>query len=113
MEWDFIKNMAQHEYDTAIYDDTRDVAKVNLYQIARHRKIPLTDTAIEDIKQILSEHPNESNFVFCCNILLGTATYEMLQRCISEYGYSDVLNWPITRLFISSETRALPQRANM
>lgn len=113
MEWEFIKTMAQHEYDTAICDGTRDVAKVNLYQIARHRKIPLTNTAIEDVKKMLSEHSYESNFVFCCNILLGTATYEMLQRCISEYGYSDVLNWPITRLFISSETKALPQRANI
>lgn len=111
VDWEFIKKVAQREYDIAENDDSKNVAKVNFYQVTRHRGISLSEEAVKDIITVLNYNKNSSRYVMCCNLLLGTATHEMVRKCITEYGYENILDWPIIRLYdFPSKNIFLPRK---
>ena len=98
ISWGEVQAIAQLNYDNAEDGQDKNVATVNFYQVVRHSGLSLSDQGIRDIKEILEDNINSSGFVMCCNILLGTVTYEMISRCIRDYGRKNVAFWPIMRL---------------
>lgn len=98
VDWEEIKSIAQSSYDLAHNDADKDVAKINFYQIYRHRGFTLSQKVVEDIKSTMSKNSGSSAFIMCGNILLGTVTKEMIQDCIASGSYHDVLSWPIMKL---------------
>lgn len=90
--------MAQKNFDFSKDVSAKDIAKINFYQIPKHRGSNLSEKAITDIKSIIERHPEGSAFIFCGNLLLGSATATMLKNCITDYGDDDVLDWPIIKL---------------
>jgi hypothetical protein len=59
----------------------------------------LTGTSKDEISRIIRDHSEKPNFVFCGNLLLGTASRELLKRCINYLKMeSNVMGWPILRL---------------
>ncbi|MEX2364072.1 MAG: nucleotidyltransferase [Balneolaceae bacterium] len=96
--WDRIKKVAKRNVD--LETDThegKDVAYINYYQVKAHSGLGLTEQEKSHIRNIITKHNNDAAFIFCGNILLGTVTTNMLQKCIDQRG-KDVLAWPITRL---------------
>ena len=98
VEWSAVEAIAQQVFDHGQGEASREVAKVNFYQVARHQGKTLSDTAVADIRQLLDNNRNSPAFVMCCHLLLGTATQEMVQRCVADYQSEDVLQWPIIKL---------------
>jgi len=98
MDWDSIKSIALTYFNNADDEGQRDIAKVNYYQISRHRGIPFSIDAIKDIKDVLARNIASPSFVMCCNLLLGSETQEMISKCMNESFISNVLEWPIMRL---------------
>ena len=98
IDWDPVKEIAQSIYDQAEAGDSKDVAAVNFYQIARHRGIALAAAARADVHAIMARHPNSAAYRMCGNLLLGTATRAMISECLQQGAYFDVLSWPILRL---------------
>lgn len=107
VDWTIIKEVAQLELDNANKEDARNIAKINYYQIARHRGIKLSDSAISDVKQILESNRHSAAFTMCCNLILGTANREMISQCISDFSSDNVLQWPILKL--ANMTDLLPK----
>jgi Second Messenger Oligonucleotide or Dinucleotide Synthetase domain len=97
MEWEPIKQIAISIFNNQENPTDKDIAKINYYQIALHRGIGLADDAVEYIKKILAKHQENSAFVMCCNLLLGTVTHEMIRRCL-RHGYDKPMEWPIMKL---------------
>lgn len=96
--WDNIKEVAKRNVDLEA-DNTvaKDVAYINFYQVKIHSGLGITNEEKRHIKNIISKYSTDTAFVYCGNILLGTATTDMLQNCLNERD-KDVLEWPITRL---------------
>jgi len=101
IDWEAIIVIAQASFDSANNDTDRDVAKINLYQVYGHRGIALSQPIIEDIKATIFKNSESSAFKLCGNLLLGTATKEMVDACIASGLYDDVLSWPIMKLMSS------------
>ena len=98
MDWDFVNSVAQYEFDIASDEDSKNVAKINYYQVALHSGKELSDSAVNDIKSILHQEKS-SSFILCTNILLGTATFNMIRQFALDKGNTGFLEWPILRLF--------------
>ena len=98
LDWEPIKAIAQSIHDNATHGESKAVAAVNLYQIARHRRWTLSTDARHHIRAIMRDHPDDAGFKMCGNILLGTHTRDMIGDCIRQGKYSSVLTWPIMRL---------------
>lgn len=98
VEWGVVNSVAQLEYDKANNLQNKNIAKVNFYQIARHQGQVLSDNAKNDIKKVLADNLSSPAFVMCCNLILGTATKEMISLCVADCGYDNVLAWPIMKL---------------
>jgi len=98
VDWEEVKSLAQSSYDLAYDDANKDVAKINFYQIYRHRGFTLSQKVVEDIEATMSKNSGSSAFKMCGNILLGTVTKEMIQNCVASGLYHDVLSWPIMKL---------------
>jgi len=96
--WDQVKEVAwrnvNQESEPYI---SKDVAWVNYYQVKIHSGTGLSDHDKTHVRDILRNRSSDPAFVLCCNLLLGSATAPMLQKCIRSRG-EDVLSWPITRL---------------
>lgn len=98
VEWKAIEGLAKKRKAT-MGAGFSDVDWVNFYQIALHQRKALPAEGIQHVRQILSEHVHEPDFVLCCNLLLGNATRQMFQRCIQYKGSgSEVMGWPIVLL---------------
>ena len=99
LNWDIIESIAFRNVQYTPESDSRDVARVNYYQTILHQGKKLSDESKRDVRRILNVHGKKANFVFCCNLLLGSATRKMLQECIlyPDHG-GDVMAWPIVRL---------------
>jgi len=98
LKWEPIKEMALKNYHLSVGGGLEGVAKINYYQVARHRGISLASDAIADVHTIMSENSYDSGYILCGNLLLGSATKKMLQDCMdSSYG-DDTLTWPIMKL---------------
>lgn len=97
-DWKAIKSIAQVNFDIAADCSEKDVAKINYYQVSRHRGATLSQSAIDDIQATMSKNSGSSAFKMCGNLLLGTATKEMVQDCKNSGLYKDVLKWPILKL---------------
>lgn len=110
IDWDTVQAAAQHEYDVANTKSNKDVAKINFYQITRHRGLSLSEAAVTDVKTVLSDNQNDAAFVLCCNLILGSATYQMLMQCIAERGWDNVMDWPIVRLYVQNKQSVLNQK---
>jgi hypothetical protein len=98
-EWESIIKLAQSYYDKAVEGDSKDVAKVNYYQISRHRGRTFSQEARTDIEDVLRRNRGSASFVLCCNLLLGSATQQMIKNCMVEFNYENILEWPILRLY--------------
>lgn len=98
VDWELIKDLSLAIFNNQNSEHSKEVAKINYYQIAKHRGLALSEEAIKDIKDILLKHQNDSAFVMCCNLLLGTETSEMVRRCLSHPNYINVIEWPILKL---------------
>jgi hypothetical protein len=98
LAWEAIEGVAKRNMDETPEGESRDVARVNYYQTIRHQGRALSDKAIQDIRRILNQYVSRPNYVFCGNLLLGTATQRMLEGCIRYDGYAEVMRWPIVRL---------------
>jgi len=94
INWEEVQQLAQSTFDKAEDEGSKDISKVNFYQIAKHRGKNLSDEAAQDLRQVLKRNQESSAFVMCCNLILGTATPNMIRDCLSQ----DVLHWPILRL---------------
>jgi len=97
--WEEIKNIAEKNYNKAEDGMHKDIAKINYYQISRHRGRSFSKEARNDIKDVLRRNNNTASFVLCCNLLLGTATQDMIRNCMAEFNYENILEWPILRLY--------------
>ena len=99
--WDKVREVASRNvaYESDV-DNSKDVAWVNYYQVKIHSRTGLTDEDRCHIESILRDHSSRPDFVFCCNLLLGSATRVMLKACVRhrERDDLDVLSWPITRM---------------
>lgn len=95
--WPEVMEVAVRNVDLEDEGESRDVARVNFYQVKIHSRTGLTDEDRSNIRAILGRHSDSAPFVFCCNVLLGTATAAMLRTCVARYG-AGALGWPITRL---------------
>lgn len=105
IDWEIVQSVAQSGYNKAENEQNKNIAKVNFYQISRHRGQPLSDDIKNDVKQVLADNLNSPAFIMCCNLILGTATKEMISHCITDdCGYKNVLTWPIMKL---ADTRGL------
>lgn len=99
VDWDFVEKAALQEFRQAGDTSFKNIAKVNFYQVTRHRGRKLSKEAEADIRSILDEKKDSPAFVLCCSLLLGTATAEMLRDSLSsQEGFTDELRWPILRL---------------
>jgi len=98
-EWEPIEKLALRNYQKANDGENKDVAKVNYYQISRHRGRSFTKEERNDIEDVLRRNINSTSFVLCCNLLLGSATHEMIKNCMTDFNYESILEWPILRLF--------------
>jgi len=98
VDWEMVAAKAQSACEMATDKQSRDISKVNFYQVARHRGVSLSEEAIRDVKQILTDNPNSPAFVMCCNLLLGAENHEMICRAVSDDSYKNVLEWPIIKL---------------
>ncbi len=98
-EWEPIKKLAESYYQKADEGVSKDIAKVNYYQIARHRGKSFTDEAKNDIRDVLRRNRGTASFVLCCNLLLGSATQQMIRDCMGEFNVENILEWPILRLY--------------
>ncbi|PSG88196.1 nucleotidyltransferase domain-containing protein [Aurantibacter aestuarii] len=98
-EWEPILELAKSYYFKADEGESKDVAKVNYYQITKHRGRTFSIEARKDIEDVLRRNNNSASFVLCCNLLLGSATQEMIKNCMAEFNYENILEWPILRLY--------------
>ncbi|PQB08959.1 hypothetical protein BST83_00995 [Polaribacter filamentus] len=98
-EWEPIKELAERYYHKANEGESKDVAKVNYYQIARHRGKSFSDEARTDILNVLKRNSDSASFVLCCNLLLGSASQKMIRDCMKYNNYENILEWPILRLY--------------
>lgn len=88
-----VKNVDEEENGT----DSKDIAWVNYYQVRIHAGYGLTTDHQSHIRRIRDNHSSDSSFMFCCSLLLGEATIQMLRNCLRSRG-NDALGWPILRL---------------
>lgn len=95
--WDAVREVAARNVRLEERPLSKDVAWVNLYQVKIHSGEGLSEEDRTHIRSILNRHSTDADFVYCCNLLLGTATATMLRDSVSATG-EDVLRWPITRL---------------
>ncbi|MDP8268991.1 MAG: nucleotidyltransferase [Candidatus Tenebribacter davisii] len=99
LDWKIIEEIATRNVKEFPEGENRDIARVNYYQTIRHQGLILPYVAKQNIRRILEERAYKPNFVFCGNLLLGTATRKMLQDIIRNDNYeNDVMAWPIVRL---------------
>jgi hypothetical protein len=98
-EWEPIKKLAEKYYHKADEGESKDITKVNFYQIARHRGRSFSKEARNDIEDVLRRNSGSASFVLCCNLLLGSATQEMIKNCMAEFRFENILEWPILRLY--------------
>jgi len=98
IDWQSVKEMAQKHFDLATEGSSKDVARVNYYQVAKHQGLNFSQEAIDDIKGIIAKYPYSLDFQLCANLLLGTANEEMLKDCLDAGYGSGVINWPIMKL---------------
>lgn len=98
-EWEPINKLALKYYQNANEGENKDVAKVNFYQIARHRGLNFSNEAREDILDVLRRNIESHSFILCCNLLLGSATHNMIRNCMNNFREGNILEWPILRLF--------------
>lgn len=78
----------------------KDIAFINYYQTKLHSGSGLTSEEKKHVQRILQNHDTTPAFVLCCNLLLGTASQDMLKRCIrSGWSFDNILSWPILRLY--------------
>jgi len=98
-EWEPIVELAKSYYFKADEGESKDVAKVNYYQITKHRGRTFSIEARNDIEDVLRRNNNSASFILCCNLLLGSATQEMIKNCMAEFNYENILEWPILRLY--------------
>ncbi|HAB40021.1 MAG TPA: hypothetical protein DCE52_18820 [Rhodobacteraceae bacterium] len=96
--WSAVESAAQKILDQSQSQCCEDVARVNFYQVPRHQGRELSPEAKADVDNILSRNQEDSAFVLCCHLLLGSATQKMVRDCITSRGSADVLGWPILRL---------------
>lgn len=96
--WDEVREVAERNVVHESEGEARkDVAWVNFYQVKIHAGLGLTAEDRQRIQAILERHADRSDFAFCCNALLGSATGQMLRACVHDRD-DGVLGWPITRL---------------
>ncbi|PKQ37239.1 MAG: hypothetical protein CVT59_08340 [Actinobacteria bacterium HGW-Actinobacteria-1] len=95
--WSAVREVAVRNVDLEDDAKGKDTAWVNYYQVKIHSGAGLTADDRQGVQSILRRHASEPDFIFCCNVLLGTATADMLRACVKERG-EDALRWPITRL---------------
>lgn len=88
-----VRNVDEDEDGT----ESKDIAWVNYYQVRRHAGYGLTSDHLAHIRRIRENHNTDSSFIFCCSLLLGEATIQMLRNCLRSRG-KDALGWPIVRL---------------
>lgn len=102
-DWKDIESVAQSELDNGRY--SKDIAKINFYQILKHKNGFLSERTIQDVKIILSNNSGSPAFIMCCNILLGSETKDMIKRCIALSFDTTLppLDWPIVRLVDSQK----------
>jgi len=98
VSWSNVREVAtrnvKYEPET---EDRKDIAWVNFYQVKIHSGECLSESNKSHIRSILTKHKSDAAFIFCCNLLLKSATLNMLRECIKARK-QDVLKWPITRL---------------
>jgi hypothetical protein len=95
--WRSVRKVAVRNVDLENEAESKDVAWVNFYQVKIHSGDDLDEKDRQRIRSILQKYASKPEFVYCCNLLLGTATADMLRACVRARG-EDVLRWPITRL---------------
>lgn len=98
VDWGPIQEMARTCFNQAVGEESKGVARINFYQISLHRGFTLTPKIKEEIRETISRFPTDDAFKLCGNILLGSATKEMVINCINSGHGSGVLNWPIMEL---------------
>lgn len=98
-EWEPIQNLALKYYQKLEEGESKDVAKVNYYQISRHRGLSFSKEVKDDINSVLRKNNDSPSFTLCCNLLLGAANQQMIRNCMSQFNLENILEWPILRLY--------------
>lgn len=98
-DWHEILQIAWENVESESDNKDKDIAYINYYQTKLHSGRSLSGDERLHIQRILQNRSGTPAFVLCCNLLLGTATHEMLKNCIrSGGGFENILSWPIIRL---------------
>ena len=96
--WSDVIDVAHRNVEGEVeYSEAKDIAWINYYQVLIHSGRGLERNQVWHIRQLLEKYIGKADFVYCCNLLLGSANLSMLRDCIRLRG-GDVLDWPITRL---------------
>ncbi len=99
VEWDRVSKLAEQIVQKESPGETQDIARLNFYQIARHRNRTLASDAIKDVQRIIRDNPDSAGFRLGGNLILGTATHQMLKETLLSWNdFSSPLEWPILRL---------------
>lgn len=98
VKWPDVKRIAERNVDQASSENSsKDIAWINFYQVKLHSSEGLSSEDKQHIRGILTRRISDPAFVYCCNLLLGSANRAMLRECIADRGH-DVIQWPIVRL---------------
>jgi hypothetical protein len=98
--WEDVKRIAWQNVQQESGASDKDIAYINYYQALRHKGDGLNAEQTEHIKRILDRRGSTPAFVLCCNLLLGSASQNMLKQSLrSGWASNDILSWPILRLY--------------
>lgn len=96
--WEPVEKYAKGIFHNTNDAVSKDIARVNYYQISLHQGRRLSFDARADIERVLDRRSDSPAFVLCCNILLERAVPEMLESCVKTSHGADAASWPILRL---------------
>ena len=99
-DWREIRQIARDNIQGETNGKDKDIAYINYYQTKIHSGTNLSGEERQHVKRILENYSDSPAFVLCCNLLLGSATQEMLKSSMrSDWGFGNILSWPILRLY--------------
>lgn len=96
-DWKAVNDVAVKNVDDETDEESKDVAWINFYQVRLHAGYGLSDKHKDHIRGIRHNRSSNASFKFCCSLLLGEATIQMLRDCMWERD-DNILHWPIVRL---------------
>lgn len=97
LSWSEIQKLVQSNFDLAVDDEAKDIARINFYQVYLHQGLSLPSEIVAEIECVVEKYSGSVEFTLCGNLLLGRATKQMADNCTKLYD-PPLETWPIMRL---------------